>query len=133
MSSDEIQKYKVGGYVTLEEREIKCWFGEVIRVKEQGEKYIEGLEIGLQFMLEELNAIKDEITIVVDRKDIVRWLNNEKHTNWQLRFVRNKVMNVAKLFSGINVIFRQVNKFRTRRQWETRSQDTDECWRHWEF
>ncbi|MED6184042.1 hypothetical protein PIB30_043546 [Stylosanthes scabra] len=61
----------------------------------------------MQFMLEELNANEEDITVVIDRKDIVGWLKNIEDTNWQLRFLRNKVKNVANLFMHCSVVFKQ--------------------------
>ncbi|MED6120174.1 hypothetical protein PIB30_018573 [Stylosanthes scabra] len=80
----------VGGYVTQRDGEVKCWFGEAVWVMAQGEEYIEGLEAGLQFMLEEVNAMVEDITVIIDRKDIVGWLKNVDDTIWELIFIRNK-------------------------------------------
>ncbi|MED6175118.1 hypothetical protein PIB30_075442 [Stylosanthes scabra] len=90
MGSKEIDKYWVGGYVTLGEGDVKCWFGELIIVKEQGDEYIEGLGIGLQFMLEEVNAIEEDITAVVDTKDIVGWINEAENKIQSKKTMANK-------------------------------------------
>ncbi|MED6196900.1 hypothetical protein PIB30_051697 [Stylosanthes scabra] len=52
-------------------------------------------------------------------------MKNVEDKNWQLRFLRNKVKNVANLFNHCNVAFRQANKFRAREQWITRAQEED--------
>ncbi|MED6191612.1 hypothetical protein PIB30_001891 [Stylosanthes scabra] len=129
----DIDKYVVGGVITNGGDVVRCWFGEQIDVADWGEEFVKGLEISLQFMLEEMNAIEEEITMVIDRKDIVEWLKGESKTNWDCRFLRNKILNVTHLLKNINVVYMQPKEFRVRRQWESRAQACDQFWSHWEF
>ncbi|MED6160796.1 hypothetical protein PIB30_054629 [Stylosanthes scabra] len=88
----------VGGYFTDEGGIVKCWMGEKIHGRPQGDAYVQGLELTAQFMLETLNIGNKEIVIISDRKDIVEWLHGKQNTEWESRFLRNKTFNLRQVF-----------------------------------
>ncbi|MED6211622.1 hypothetical protein PIB30_075520 [Stylosanthes scabra] len=53
--------FAFGGYVTNERKQVRCWFGELINTKMGEEEYVEVLEIGIHFMLEEMGVVQKEI------------------------------------------------------------------------
>ncbi|MED6157660.1 hypothetical protein PIB30_025280 [Stylosanthes scabra] len=94
---------------------------------------IEDVHLVGSYVTREVNATNEEITVVVDRKDIALWLRGGEVTSWQNRFLRNKIANLADLFQECGVEFRQKRDFRVREQWDTRAKGRDQPWCHWEF
>ncbi|MED6148597.1 hypothetical protein PIB30_054568 [Stylosanthes scabra] len=126
-------KYIVGGYLSHEEGNIVRWLGEEVRRASMGEAYLMGLEVGLQFMLEEAHMENEEVKIVSVRKDLVEWIKGNEDTNWELRFLRNRTANMSRIFEGVEVIYKEEKEFKAKRQWEDMTKVKNGRWIRWEY
>ncbi|MED6219912.1 hypothetical protein PIB30_040192 [Stylosanthes scabra] len=99
----EEQEFIIGGYVTQIDGRTKCWIGDRVKENLEGEAYMEAIDRAVQWAMEDLNALEEEINIVAYRKDVVGWLTGKQECNWDLRFLRNKLMNWRNNFKRVGV------------------------------
>ncbi|MED6175638.1 hypothetical protein PIB30_080276 [Stylosanthes scabra] len=59
--------------------------GEEIKVNSYGEAQLNGLEVIVQFLLEELNIRNGDVSLISSCKNVVDWVNGEKSTSWENR------------------------------------------------
>ncbi|MED6143833.1 hypothetical protein PIB30_009644 [Stylosanthes scabra] len=107
----------VSGYANDVNGEVKYIVREPINSSSETEAYLNGVELSIQFLIEEANVMEGEITIILYNKEMVEWLNGKVDTNWSSRFVRNKVIKLRSDFSGIKFKFLQVKEFKKKETW----------------
>ncbi|MED6186870.1 hypothetical protein PIB30_070793 [Stylosanthes scabra] len=119
------------GYFTNERGVIECWMGEVVTGSSYEEAYIKGLEVTIKFLIEEVNVCNDNIVLVSDRKHIVEWVNGKEETSWEMRFLKNRIRNMGKVFTGVHVLFKHGKEFKARATWEELAKHASDRWIHW--
>ncbi|MED6183308.1 hypothetical protein PIB30_036669 [Stylosanthes scabra] len=84
----------------------------LVEASTEVEAYIESIEESIQFLLEEANGADDEITVILYKRELVKWLNGELETNWNQRFTRNKAIKLKNEFELVKFLFRSENDFK---------------------
>ncbi|MED6115748.1 hypothetical protein PIB30_093675 [Stylosanthes scabra] len=79
----ESSKYSIGGYLQQMDGTIKCLLGRCCEEKSDGEALIKSLDEMVQFVLEEVGVKEEDLAIIIDNKNIVKWLNDENKIGWQ--------------------------------------------------
>ncbi|MED6195504.1 hypothetical protein PIB30_038450 [Stylosanthes scabra] len=105
--------------------------GEVLEGVSQGEVHLMGLECAVQFILEELNERSDNIQLISSRNGIVKWINGSHDTDWENRFLRNKVASRRHVFDEFQLVYKLDKKFKALTIWEDLGMNNGQRWIHW--
>ncbi|MED6219977.1 hypothetical protein PIB30_040770 [Stylosanthes scabra] len=97
-------KSYLGGSVAITRVRITCMWWEDNSLDDA---YLQGLEIALQFLIEDLNDNYGSTRVISYRRDIVNWVNGCELTSWENKFLRNKVWSKRWLFDGVQLIYKQ--------------------------
>ncbi|MED6116681.1 hypothetical protein PIB30_102494, partial [Stylosanthes scabra] len=57
------EAFWVGGYLEDKNNIMRCWMGNLVQTKSETQAYLMGVEEAVQFLLEEVNATEDEVTL----------------------------------------------------------------------
>ncbi|MED6133755.1 hypothetical protein PIB30_031071 [Stylosanthes scabra] len=106
-------------------------FGDYIDAGFVGEAALVGLEGALQFILEEVNLTFEEVMMICDNKEMIGWINGEKKTSWQRRFLRNRILNFTIDFGYFDFEFVFEKDYRVRKQWTEFAHNGREDWCRW--
>ncbi|MED6200801.1 hypothetical protein PIB30_088791 [Stylosanthes scabra] len=80
-----------------------CLQPKVYVVKSELEAAVASIEESIQFLLEECNIYEEELSIVINNKSVVDWLNGSVDTNWTTRHIRNMAINIKHIVLNISV------------------------------
>ncbi|MED6154161.1 hypothetical protein PIB30_109492, partial [Stylosanthes scabra] len=127
----EDHRFVVGGYYMNEDRIISVWMGEEIVGDSEADVYLQGLEITVQFLLEDLLDRDGKTILISSRKNMVDWINGNQNTSCENRFMRNKFWTKRQVFNEVLVTFKQSNDFKAKDQWEDIAKHNKERWIRW--
>ncbi|MED6200170.1 hypothetical protein PIB30_082528, partial [Stylosanthes scabra] len=120
------------GYFTKEDGEIIVWMGEEIEGNTEGEAQLKELEMIVQFLLEELNVRNGSARLISGCKNIVDWAGGEQGTSWDNRFLRNKTHNMKEIFEDVKLVYKPVNEYKAKSQWEEMAMERKGRWIIWD-
>ncbi|MED6194845.1 hypothetical protein PIB30_032275 [Stylosanthes scabra] len=106
--------------------------GDRVIANSFGEAYLKGVEIGVQFLIEECNALDEEIGILAYYRNIIDWLKGKKDTDWSLRFLRNKTMNLKGMVQYMEIAFVNEKEFKEKKTWIETAKNMEASWVKWQ-
>ncbi|MED6192006.1 hypothetical protein PIB30_006152 [Stylosanthes scabra] len=83
---------------------------------------VESLKEVIQFLLEEAGVKEEDLTIIIEDKSIVNWLNGENKTGWETRNLRNKASAARHLVKNMKVIHLSRNNLLEFASWEAEAE-----------
>ncbi|MED6162098.1 hypothetical protein PIB30_067132 [Stylosanthes scabra] len=71
------------------------------------ETRIVGLNLVVQFCLEEIGVVEEDLSVMVDDKALVQWIQGKDAVAWSQRFLRNKARSMEDLFLNAKLVLRK--------------------------
>ncbi|MED6181258.1 hypothetical protein PIB30_017833 [Stylosanthes scabra] len=63
---EELNRFIVGGYLSRPNKEVICYMDELVEASNEKEARVEGIELGVQFCLEEAHMKEEKLKVMVN-------------------------------------------------------------------
>ncbi|MED6209139.1 hypothetical protein PIB30_051903 [Stylosanthes scabra] len=128
----DLDLHLAGGYLTLKGEIVVCNMSDNVQGTTTSEALVNAIGIVLQFITEDARINKEEISIVIDNKNIVDWLLGGETTCWELRFLRNKTQSMRDVVQNVDIKFSSSYEYKNKQQWVEKAITKVEKWVEWQ-